>query len=201
MANGKVITGYSMPFVALYSASGTTVTYSGGIPLARGVDMNATVNSSDVKFYADNGLAEGSVGAFTDGSLSLTVDGLKTDARQLISGQSATIEYGTTGNTQAFDAYGKAIAAPYVGFGCVVRYQSAGVTSYAAVVFPKIQFAQESLEAATQEENVAFQTQKLDATIYYDDTAAGNWKLLAEGFETEAAAVTAYQKVLTPATP
>lgn len=200
MANGKVITGYSKPFVAAYSAAGTTVTYSGGIPLARGVDVNMTVNSSDVKFFADNSLAEGSVGMFTDGSVSLTVDGLKSTARKLISGQSETETYGTTGNTQDFDAYGKATTAPYVGLGFVVRCQSAGAVSYDAVVLPKIQFSQASLEAATQEENVAFQTQKLEATVYIDDTSAGNWKLLAEGFETEAAAVTAYQKVLTPAT-
>lgn len=200
MENGKVITGYSKPFVATYSAAGSTVTYSGGIPLARGVDVNMTVNSSDVKFFADNSLAEGSVGMFTDGSVSLTVDGLKSPARKLISGQSATETYGTTGSTQDFDAYGKATTAPYVGLGFVVRCQSAGTVSYDAVVLPKIQFSQASLEAATQEENVAFQTQKLEATVYTDDTSAGNWKLLAEGFETEAAAVTAYQKVLTPAT-
>ena len=34
MAAGKVITGYSLPYVAKYSATGCNVTYSGGMRLS-----------------------------------------------------------------------------------------------------------------------------------------------------------------------
>lgn len=40
MANGKVITGYSKPYVALYNNNGGTITYTSGMPLARGVDVS-----------------------------------------------------------------------------------------------------------------------------------------------------------------
>lgn len=199
MANGKVITGYSKPFVATYSNSGTTVTYSGGIPLARGVNVNMSAESSDVKFYADNVQAESTVGTFTSGTVSLTVDGLKTAARQLITGQTATKSFGTGQDAQSFDAYNAGVSAPYVGIGFVVRCMEGGTTSYDAVVLTKCQFTQPSLEAATQEENIEFQTTSLEATVMRDDTAEGTWKLLAEGLSTEALAEAAVQKVLTPA--
>ena len=39
MANGEVITGFSKPYVARYSESNGTVTYSNVQPLARGVSV------------------------------------------------------------------------------------------------------------------------------------------------------------------
>ena len=42
MANGRVATGFSKPIVAKYEAEGTTVTYTGAMPLARGVDVTLT---------------------------------------------------------------------------------------------------------------------------------------------------------------
>lgn len=35
MANGRVVTGFSDVFVAKYSNTGSTVSYSGGMPLGR----------------------------------------------------------------------------------------------------------------------------------------------------------------------
>ena len=46
-ANGRVITGFSKPYIANYAASGTTVTYSGGMVLARGVSVSLAPESAD----------------------------------------------------------------------------------------------------------------------------------------------------------
>lgn len=55
MANGRVLTGFSKPYVAEYSASGNTVTYKSGMILARGVSVSLSVEASDDNiFYADN---------------------------------------------------------------------------------------------------------------------------------------------------
>ena len=199
MANGRAITGFSSPRVALYSASGTTVTYSGGIPLARGVNVKASINSSDVKFFADNSLAEGSVGMFVDGTLTITADQPLDDAMKMITGQTATAEYGSGNDAQTFDAYTASTVAPYVGVGFVVRYQSGGVTGYSAVIFPKVQFAKPDLEAATQEENISYQTGTLEGSIFVDDSAAKKYQLVQNGFTTEDAALAAINAVLTPA--
>lgn len=200
MANGKVITGYSMPFVALYAAANGVVTYSGGIPLARGVDVSLSVEGgSDNDFYADNVKAESDNQTFSSGTLSLTVDGLKAAARKLISGVKTTRTEGSGDTTVSFDVYDDDQKMPYVGVGFVVRYMEDGVTTYAPIIIKKVKFSPEGLDAATQEENIDWQTTKLEASIMRDDTANHEWKMIGEDQTTEEAAVAAYKLVLTPA--
>ena len=200
MANGKVITGYSMPFVALYAAANGVVTYSGGIPLARGVDVSLSVEGgSDNDFYADNVKAESDNQTFSSGTLSLTVDGLKAAARKLISGVKTTRTEGSGDTKVSFDVYDDDQKMPYVGVGFVVRYMEDGVTTYAPIIIKKVKFSPEGLDAATQEENIDWQTTKLEASIMRDDTANHEWKMIGEDQTTEEAAVAAYKLVLTPA--
>ena len=202
MANGKVITGYSMPFVALYAAANGVVTYSGGIPLARGVDVSLSVEGgSDNDFYADNVKAESDNQTFSSGTLSLTVDGLKAAARKLISGVKTTRTEGSGDTKVSFDVYDDDQKMPYVGVGFVVRYMEDGVTTYAPIIIKKVKFSPEGLDAATQEENIDWQTTKLEASIMRDDTAKHEWKMIGEDQTTEEAAVAAYKLVLTPSAP
>lgn len=202
MANGKVITGYSMPFVALYAAANGVVTYSGGIPLARGVDVSLSVEGGgDNDFYADNVKAESDTQTFSSGTLSLTVDGLKAAARKLISGVKTTRKEGSGDTAISFDVYDDKQEMPYVGVGFVVRYMEDGVTTYAPIIIKKVKFSPEGLDAATQEENIDWQTTKLEASIMRDDTANHEWKLIGEDQTTEEAAVAAYKLVLTPSAP
>lgn len=181
MANGKVCTGFSMPVVAKYTASGTTVTYSDGMPLARGVDVSLSPESSDDNiFYANNVAAESAPGTFTGGTVKLTVDGLKTAAERLIMGLPA--------ESSNWIAYGDDQAIPYVGIGFVVRYMEDGVTTYTGVVLAKCRFNMLESEAATQEDEIDWQTQSLEATIFRDDTANHNWKFVTTDQTSEAAA-------------
>ena len=198
MANGKVCTGFSMPWVATYAENQGTVTYSGGIPLARGVDVSISIESdSDNNFYADNVLAESDRQAFSSGTLTLTVDGLKDAARKLISGvstvESVTV---TTGTAVSFDVYDDQASVPYVGVGFVVRYMEDGVTSYVPVIIRKCKFSDPEITAATQEENIDWQTQSLEATIMRDDTANHAWRMIGVAQTTEAAAYNAIKAVL-----
>lgn len=199
MANGRVITGYSKPYVALYAVSDSTVTYSGGMALARGVDVSIEPDSGDGNnFYADNVTAE-SVGAvFNGGTATFTVDGLKDAARLLISGVDDTGESITVGSNNQVKVYSydDTQNAPYVGVGFVVRYMEAGVTSYVAYMLPKLVFSPESLSAATQEEDIEFQTTELEATIMRDDTSAHKWLRWSEAQTTEAAAEAVVKKLL-----
>lgn len=203
MANGKVCTGFSMPWVALYSASAGVVSYSGGMPLARGVDVSLDVEGAeDNDFYADNVLAETDTQSFSNGTLGLTVDGLKAAARKLISGVTTTESVTPTGGQTAFsfDVYDDLAVTPYCGVGFIVRYMEEGVTTYCPVIIKKVKFSPEALEAATQEENIEFQTTALEAAIMRDDSTNHAWKMVGEDQTTEAAAYAAIQAVLTPAT-
>ena len=190
MANGKVITGYSNPIVAKYTFSNNTITYSDKMPLARGVEVSMDVEVGDAtNFYADNTIAEAVAGQFNGATATLTVDGLKDAARNLIAGIVTEGTITVDGNTVNTVEYDDLQVIPYVGIGFVVRYMENGVTTYAPVILPKAQFSPEGLEAATQGEEVEFQTTELTVTIMRADDANHKWKVIAEDQTTEAAAV------------
>lgn len=181
-AAGKVITGYSLPYVALYAASEGVVTYSSGQKLARGVSVKASPESSDSNnFYADNIIAESLAGAFTGGQVIFTVDGLLQASERLIQGLPAVDEDGLA-------HYNDDQQKPFCGTGFVVRYMSQGVTYYTPVIFPKGTFNQLDTSAETQGEEVDFQTQELVFNIMKNDTVKHDWKLVGGELASEAAA-------------
>ncbi len=180
-AAGKVLTGFSKPYVAKYSCTSGTVTYSSGQILARGVDMTISPDTSDDnKFYADNQLAENAGGQFTGGTLSLTVDGLLDTAEKFVYGLGSA-----SGNWYAFD---DDMNPPYMGFAAIARYMSDGVTSYTPVALTKVRFKPLELSANTQEDEIDWQTQAMEATIFRDDSAKHVWKKLGTPQTTEASA-------------
>ena len=196
-AAGKVCTGFSKPYVAKYSNAGSVVTYSGVMQLARGVSVSLSLDTTDDNvFHADNVSAETAAAIFTGGTATLTVDGLLAAAEKFILGLPETTKV-TAGEEQVdVSHYGDGMEIPYVGIGFVVRYQSAGVVTYAPVVLAKARFQQPSLDAATQEESIDWQTQELTATLMRDDTANHDWKLVGADQSTEEAAVEVLKAIL-----
>ena len=181
-AAGKVCIGFSKPYVALYTNSGTTITYSDGRVLARGVDVSIEPETSDDnKFYADNTEAETDAGTFSGGTLSLTVDGLHQDAEALIMGLPAADQSG-------WISYGDSQTVPFVGVGYIAKYMSDGEITYVPTVIPKVVFNQISSSHATSEDSLNFQTQALTAQIKRADDADRSWKYLGEPQTTEALA-------------
>lgn len=194
MANGRVITGFSHPYVAKYATTEQTgnivLAYSDGQILARGVSASLSVESSDDNnFYADNIIAETAAGSFGSGELTLTVDGLLDAASRLILGLPAADGDGWT-------HYGDSMDIPYVGVGFIVRYMSGGSTTYVPVVLHKCKFAVPNIDAATQEDAIDFQTQELTATVLRDDTANHEWRVVGTAVTTEALADNAIKTYL-----
>ena len=197
-AAGKVCTGFSKPYVAIYTNNGGNVTYSKGQILARGVSVSIEPEvADDNTFYADNIAAETSPGVFTGGNVTLTVDGLLQEAEQLILGL-PTPEEITVGESEKVEvlAYGDGMNIPYVGIGFIVRYQSDGVESFSPVVLTKARFQTPSSDAETQEEEINWQTQELTATLMRDDTPNHNWKKVAADQSTEDGAETVLKAML-----
>lgn len=182
MAAGRVMTGFSLPYVALYTASGGTVTYSQGQRLARGVQVSIEAEAEDDNiFYADNISAESAPGIFTSGTATFTVDGLKLDAERLIMGIPAA-------DTEGFIHYGENLTIPYVGVGFICRYMEDGVTSYVPYILTKCRFVTPGVDAQTATETIEWQTQEITATLLRDDTSNHDWKLVGSGETSEAAA-------------
>lgn len=185
--NGKVCTGFSLPYVAQYTESQGAVTYSNGMILARGVSVTVEPEVGDNNnFYADNIVAECVGGKFTGGTVTLTVDGLLQTAEKFILGLPTATAI--TVGTESVDIYkyGDEAVAPYVGIGFVARYMAGGDTFYRPIILRKARFNQPSEEHATQEEDIEFQTQELEAVLMRDDTANHDWKWVGEDQTTEA---------------
>ena len=184
MADGRVLTGFSLPYIALYTVSTAgVVSYSSGQVLARGVSVDLEVEAAgdDNIFYANNVAAESVSGVFSGGTATLTVDGLKAAAERLLLGLPAAGEDG-------FTEYGDSASIPYVGLGFVCRYMSGGETSYVPVILNKCRCQMPNLSANTQEEEIDWQTQELVFNVLRDDSANHTWKQVGGEQSTEAAA-------------
>ena len=193
-----VTTGFSKPYVAKYNATGQTVTYSGGMPLGRGVSLSLEVETADGNnFYADNVLAESESTNFTSGTANITVDGLENAAAVLTLGLGSPQPLQVNETPVQMQGYGKSMAAPYVGYGCVRRTQMQGKVQYWPYILPKVKFSIPGDEIETSEDQINWQTQELSAAVQRDDTAAANWKLISEeGMATEAEAEAAVKAFL-----
>lgn len=193
-----VTIGFSYPRVAKYSATGNTVTYSGGMALGRGVSVSLDVESaSDNNFYADNRLAESETGVFTSGKATVTVDGLENAAATLILGLPEPEEVTVNEEPVQMQGYGDAMKPPYVGFGFVWATQQDGVISYYPVVYPKVKFGIPGEERKTKEDQIDWQTQELEAAVMRDDTTAHNWKRVSvTGFAAEEEALAVVDEIL-----
>lgn len=181
MANGQVTTGFSKPYVALYTCVDGVITYSNGQPLARGVEVNVEPESSeDNNFYADNQEAESDSGKFTGGTISLTVDGLLTAAERLVMGLPAA--------TEGWMDYDDDQQIPEVGIGFIRRVMSGGVTSYIPYILVRAVFSQIPVNGATQEEEIDWQTTELSANLKRGQDAKHKWKRVGQNCQTEEAA-------------
>ena len=195
-ANGKVVTGFSYPIVAKYSAEGGDVKLSEPMVLARGVGVDVTINTtSENEFYADNVLAESETDVFESGSLKLTVDGLFEKASRMIFGQGEEKEV-TYGDTKVkLTKYSANAEAPYIAVGVIVEYKSNRKNIYTPHVFIKTKFKPAGTKADTRGKTVAWQTQDLEAVIHRADNAEAEWKWVGEDFATEAEAKAALNAI------
>lgn len=197
-AAGKVCTGFSEPFVAKYSASGGKVAYTNGMRLARGVEVSIEPEVSDSNpFYANNVEAETVPGIFTGGTVTLTVDGLLEEAEQFILGlpEPENVSYGESKTVEVY-SHGDAAEPPYVGIGFLARYMSAGVVTWVPIVLTKARFQAPSTSAATQEDQIDWQTQELTADLMRDDSTGKVWKKVAAGVASEEDGIAVLKKML-----
>ena len=173
------IIGVSKPKYALYSNSGTTVSYSDGGTIGKATEVNIEIDTSeDNNLYADNAIAE-SDRQFTGGTLTLSTDELSQEISAALLGITPTAITGITGitDTSPYELiYDDDMAVPYVGVGIIVKKIVGGVTKWRGIVLTKCMFSVPADAATTQGETIEWQVPELTATIMRDDSAKHSWK-------------------------
>lgn len=181
---GKVVTGFSHFMIANYAESSGTITYSNARQASGAVDVQLSPQSSDDnKYFTDNQQSESAGGIFTGGTAAFTVKGLFIDAERMMFGLPAA-------GTDGWTAYGDSAVTPYLGAGFVVRYMCGGSAIYTPILLAKVKFNPIATNAATQKENIDWQSQSLNASIFRGDDSNHNWKWVGEDWTTEAEAIT-----------
>lgn len=167
--------------------AGSAVTYDTGFVVGKAISGNLTWNRNDNPLYADDAIAEND-NSVTGGTLEIGVDDLADTVRNKLLGEKEVTV--TSGNTSSTEYETNDAAAPYVGIGYMRVRRKAGVTTYQAVWFHKVQFGEESEEAATKGESIEWQTPTINGkimSVQNDETLANNFRRRAT-FDTEAAA-------------
>lgn len=185
--------GFSKPYVALYSGSGGKDTYTKGMSLGGGVGYSDSIEvADDNDFHADNRVDETESGVFTSGEATITVNYLSPEAAKMVLGLTNQT---TVGDVQ-WDDYDDDTTPPDIGYGHVKQVVENGVTKYAAFILPRVKMALPSESAETRGESIDWQTQELTATIMRSLNGKHKWRSVPpEFFDTEdeaAAAVVAY---------
>lgn len=175
--------GLKYPVYAPMTETDTTVTYGTGNVLAKAISANISVESNDVKLYADDAVAE-SDHSFSNGAITLGVDDLPDYAKVDILGYIEGDIVDSATGAKVLTASGSAVL-PYIGLGFYGAKVVNKVKSYRAIWLRKVQFAEPSDELSTKGESTEFQTHEAEGTIMVDVT--GNWKDEAT-FSTEAKA-------------
>lgn len=187
------VVGLSKPYIAKYSNTGTTVTYTQPTLIGKAITMSLSLNSgSENILYADNAPAE-SDNQFSGGSLTIGTDNLSAEAMLSIFGtkEEAINAEGVSTSDAKWLVHDDDQIIPYVGFAGIIMKKVGGLTKYVAVVYNKVQFQNLNDSATTKGETIEWQTPELTATLMRSDNVKHEWKRITTDLDTEAEAETA----------
>lgn len=171
--------GLSKPYFAVYSASGSTVSYASGAMMGKATEANIEIDTTeDNNLYADNGIAE-TDRTFAGGTLTLSTDDLSQEVSKAILGlaeQEITGIDGVTDTSVKELLYDEQQQTPYLGVGFIIKKKVGGVYKWRGVILTKVMFSTPADAATTQGETIEWQTPELSATIMRDDSTTHMWK-------------------------
>ncbi len=171
--------GLSKPYYGIYSASGTTVSYTDGAGMGKATEANIEIDTTeDNNLYGDNAIAEADR-SFAGGTLTLSTTDLSQEVSKAILGlkESAITDIeGVTDTSVKELIYDDDQSTPYLGVGFIIKKKVNGAYRWRAVVLTKVMFSVPADAATTQGESIEWQTPELSATIMRDDSATHMWK-------------------------
>jgi len=176
--------GLKYPVFAIATETTSAISYASGAVLAKAITANVSIETNDVKLYADDAIAE-SDHSFSSGTVTVEVDDLSNAAQLALLGYTEGSTIDATLGAKELKA-GGADSPAYVGFGFYGKKVVNKLSRWRAIWLKKVQFAEPEDEMATKGETAEFGTTSLEGTIMV--AADGYWKEEAT-FDTEAEAV------------
>lgn len=192
------IIGLSKPYFAVYSNSGSTVTYSDGAVLGKATQMDIELSDSSSNiFYADNGPAE-TDSQFSGGTVTITTDELSaaamTKALNMQEVAIAVTDVTTTGAKWLINNDDQVV--PYVGIGGLAKKMINGSIKYVAIVLDKVKLRNLGMSITTQGESIEWQTPSVTGDIFRSDKTKHDWRRISTPLDTEAEAEAAVKDYL-----
>lgn len=168
--------GLSKPWVGKYSVNAETNEESYATPIQAGeaVSTEVTPNYQESKLFGDNKTVE-VVKEFVDASLTMGITRIPVQMAEMMFGHSVTEEGEETSNAND--------AAPYVGYGFIVREMIGGVSSYRACFLPKVQMVEGTESYQTKGDSITFSTPSLSGSAMAN--VDGDWRIKSQPFATE----------------
>lgn len=191
--------GVSKPYVAVYSNTGSTVSYTGLTTLGKYTNLDLSLDDAGANdFYADNAIAESDNRAFAGGSVTITTSDLDPAALKTVLGLVEEAIAATVATTPApkWLVNGDGQQIPYVGIGGIVKMQINGEIKYQAIVLNKVLLRNPGLSIATQGETIEWQTPTIEGRVYRSDAADHRWRMVSTYLDSEADAIAAITAVL-----
>lgn len=155
---------------------------------AKAISATTSVNTSKVKLYADNGVAE-MANEFISGQLTFAGDDLEDEVEADVAG--ATVEEGSGA------IINKDTDAPtYLRWGAIVRRIKNNVVQHRAVIFPKVMFDVPSDDYETKGESIVFKSTTLTGEIMRNKDH--EWRIRSAWMASEAEAEEYLNEKLSP---
>lgn len=164
--------GLKYPVYALATETASAISYASGAVLAKAISANISIETNDVKLYADDAVCE-SDHSFSSGTVTIEIDDLKNAAQVALLGYTEGSVYDASAGTKELKAGGNDSPA-HVGFGFYGKKVVNKVPKWRAIWLKKVQFSEPADELATKGETVEFGTTTLEGTIMV--AADGYWK-------------------------
>lgn len=189
--------GLSQPFYAVYSNSGTAVTYSNGGKLGKYTALSIDLDDADNRFYADNAIAE-TDDTFSSGTVTITTDDLRPAVMLAALGltSEAISATGVATTDAAWLVNSDAQSIPFLGIGGIAKKKVDGSIKYVGIVLDKIKFRNPGASITTQGESIEWQTSELTGDIYRSDKATHDWRRITTLLDTEDEAAAAIKQYL-----
>lgn len=147
--------------------------------MGKAIRADASINTSDARLYADDGLAE-EVLEFVDGTLTVETDDIEDDVQAELLGNEVDEETG--------DIISHTDDTPtYTRTGYVSRRYKGGKSQYKGILLMRVKYSIPNQTDNTKGQTITFSTPTLSGTISRDKD--GRWRKMSKWFETAEEAV------------